>query len=101
MAGKLLTCAQGKHMKFLERFLIDLERWPWSAISRVAFGLSIPPVLDVLSGDRNRVSTYLALFIGLLVALRAIPLVLRRVLPFSAAAKEVWAERRNIAKQYD
>jgi hypothetical protein len=88
-------------MNFLERFLINLERWPWSGISRVALGLCIPPVFDALSGGRDGVSTYLALFIGLLVALRAIPLVLRRTLPFSAEAKQMWAERRYIAKQYD
>jgi len=88
-------------MKFLERFLINLERWPWSAISRVALGLGIPLVFDALSGGRDRVSTYLALSIGLLVALRAVPIVLRRVLPFSVEAKQMWAERRNIAKRYD
>jgi hypothetical protein len=43
----------------------------------------------------------LALFIGLLVALRVVPLVLRRVLPFSVEAKQIWAERREIAKRHD
>jgi hypothetical protein len=43
----------------------------------------------------------LALFIGLLVALRVVPAVMRRVLPFSVEAKELWAKRRNIAKQHD
>jgi hypothetical protein len=41
------------------------------------------------------------LFVGLLVALRVGPAVLRHVLPFSADAKEIWAVRRNIAKLHD
>jgi len=88
-------------MRFLERILISLDSWPWSAISRVAFGLGILPAFRALAGSRASVWTTLALFIGLLVALRIVPLVLRRVLPFSIEAKEIWAARRNIAKQYD
>ena len=88
-------------MKSLERFLITLDSAPWGALARVALGLSIPPVFRVLSGGRDSVWTSLALFIGLLVALRIVPTVLRHTLPFSAEAKEVWAARRNIAKLYD
>ena len=88
-------------MKSLERFLISLDSWPWSAVSRVALGLGIPPVFRVLSGGRDSVWISLALFIGLLVALRVVPAVLRHVLPFSVEAKEIWAERRNIAKLHD
>jgi len=88
-------------MKSLERFLITLDSAPWGAFARVALGLGIPPVFRVLSGGRDSVWTSLALFIGLLVALRIVPTVLRHTLPFSAEAKEVWAARRNIAKLYD
>src|SRR5467141_259383 len=88
-------------MKFCERFLINLDSWPWSAISRVAFGLCIPPVFGALSGGPDWVLTSLALFLGLVVVLRVFPVVLRRVLPFSVEAKELWAERRNIAKRHD
>src|SRR5215510_6712906 len=88
-------------MNFLERFLIDLDSWPVSAISRMALGLSILPVFRVLSADRDSVWTFSALFIGLLVLLRVVPAVLRRVLPFSGEAKKLWAERRNIAKRHD
>lgn len=88
-------------MRFLERILIGLDSWPWGAISRVALGLGIPPAFRALSGSRDVVWISLALFIGLLVALRVVPAVLRRVLPFSVEAKEIWAARRNIAKQHD
>ena len=88
-------------MKFLEPFLIALDSGPWSAIWRVALGLSIPPIFRALSGGGDAVWTALALFIGLLVVLRVVPAVLRRALPFSVEAKEIWAEQRNIAKRHD
>src|SRR5260370_908052 len=88
-------------MKFLERFLVGLDSGPWSAISRVALGLCIPPVFRALSGGRDLVWLSLALFLGLLFLLRVVPAVLRRALPFSAEAKEIWRERRNIAKLHD
>jgi len=67
----------------------------------VALGLSIPPIFRALSGGGDAVWTALALFIGLLVVLRVVPAVLRRALPFSVEAKEIWAEQRNIAKRHD
>ena len=85
----------------LERFLIALDSWPWSAISRVALGLAIPPVFRTLSGDRDSVLISLAMFIGFLAVLRVVPAVLRHAIPFSAEAKAIWAERRFIAKRYD
>lgn len=88
-------------MKSLERFLIALDSWPWSAVFRVALGLAIVPMFRALSGDRDSVWIFLALFIGLLAVLRVVPAVLRHALPFSAEAKAKWAERRFIAKRYD
>jgi hypothetical protein len=90
-----------KPIKPLERFLIVLDSGQWSAISRVGFGLAIPPVFRALSGGHDSLWTFLAFFIGLLVALRVVPAVLRLALPFSAEAKAIWAERRFLAKRYD
>ena len=67
----------------------------------MALGLGIPPVFRALSGGRDGVWTSLAMFIGLLIALRIVPAVLRRALSFSAEAKELWGERRHIAKRHD
>jgi hypothetical protein len=88
-------------MKHLERIFISVDTRPWSVISRVALGLLIPPVFRALSGGSDAVWIPLILFVGLLVALRVGPAVLRHVLPFSADAKEIWAVRRNIAKLHD
>jgi hypothetical protein len=88
-------------MEPFEHILIELDSGAWSRFSRVALGLGIVPAFRVLSGGDDSAWIFLVLFLGLLVALRVIPAVLRRALPFSAKAKAIWAERRNIAKQYD
>jgi hypothetical protein len=85
----------------LNRFLIGIDSWPWSAVYRVAIGLGIPPVFRALSGDSDSVWIFLAGFAGLLVALRVIPLALRRVLPFSAEARQAWTVRRLLARHQD
>ena len=84
-----------------EQLLIDLDSEGWSSISRVALGLAILPAFRALSGGSNRPLAFAAVFLGVLVALRLVPAVLRRILPFSAEAKAIWAERRNVARQYD
>src|SRR5882672_11588146 len=88
-------------MSSLERFLVRLDSGIWSAISRVALGLAMLPAFRALSGGRDQIWITLALFFGLLIALRVAPAMLRRALPFSDEAKKIWAERRNIAKQHD
>jgi hypothetical protein len=88
-------------MRTLERILVDLDSSPWSAISRVALGLTILPIFRQLTGSSDRIWLYAILFLGLLLALRMVPAVLRHALPFSDEAKTIWAERRQIAKQYD
>ena len=88
-------------MKHLERFLVDFDSGPSAAVSRVALGLCIPPAFRALSGDADRIWIDLALFLALLIGLRVGPAVLRKVLPFSAEAKQIWLDRRQIAKKYD
>ncbi len=90
-----------KSINSLDGLLVGIDSWPWSAIYRVAIGLGIPPVFRALLGDRASVWLFLAAFVGLLVALRVVPLVLRRVLPFSAEVKQVWLERRLLARFND
>jgi hypothetical protein len=85
----------------LDRLLIGIDEWPWSAVYRVAIGLGIPPAFRMLFGDRPSVWLFLAAFAALLLALRVVPLVLRRVLRFSAEAKQVWLERRLLARFND
>jgi hypothetical protein len=67
----------------------------------VTLGLSIPPVFRVLSGDSDRIWIDLVLFLALLIGLRIGPAVLRKILSFSAEAKQIWFDRRQIAKLHD
>ena len=88
-------------MNFLEKFLVRLDSGPWSAVSRVALGFCIAPVFRLLSGGRDQSAITLALFLGLLIALRVGPALLRAVLPFSAETEGIWFQRRQIAKLHD
>lgn len=88
-------------MRHIERFLVDLDSGPSGAVCRVTLGLCIPPVFRALSGAEDRIWIDLVLFLALLIGLRVIPAVLRKLLPFSAEAKKIWSDRRQIAKVYD
>jgi len=88
-------------MKYIEKFLVKLDSGPWSAVFRVAVGFCVPSVLRALTGGQDHIWTSLVLVLGLLIALRVIPAVLRMVLPFSAEAMGIWLRRRQIAKRHD
>ena len=88
-------------MRSLDRFLTGLDSWPWSAMSRAAFGLAIPPVFHALFAGDTSPWTFVTFFVGSLVLLRVVPALLRFALPFPAQVKEIWAERRALAKRYD
>ena len=88
-------------MQHFERYLVDLDSGPSGAVSRVTLGLCIPPVFRALSGAQDQIWIELALFLALLIGLRVGPAVLRKVLPFSAEAKKIWFDRRQIAKLHD
>ena len=88
-------------MQQIEKYLVELDSGSSSGVSRVALGLCIPPAFRALSGGSDRIWIDLVLFLGLLIGLRVIPAVLRKVLPFSAEAKKIWFDRRQIAKLHD
>jgi hypothetical protein len=88
-------------MKPIERLIVDIDSEPWSAIYRAAIGLTLPPIFRTLSGGYDSVWITFAMFIGLLIGLRVVPALLRRLLPFSAEAKQIWAARRALSKEHD
>ncbi|MEO8321653.1 MAG: hypothetical protein ABI561_25395, partial [Bradyrhizobium sp.] len=69
-------------MQLFERFLVDIDSGPSSAVSRVTLGLCIPPAFRALSGAQDQIWIDLVLFLALLIGLRVIPAVLRKLLPF-------------------
>jgi hypothetical protein len=85
----------------MERLIVKLDERPWHAVYRVALGSAIIPAWRLLFGAEPSRETLVVFFLGVLIALRVLPVVIRKALPFSASAREVWAKRREIGKKYD
>lgn len=81
--------------------VLSLEDLPWSVLYRAVIGYFLMPVCARLSRGQAETWKLIGVFVFVLVALRVVPGILRRVLPFSAGIKMVWAERRALAKRYD
>jgi hypothetical protein len=88
-------------MQLLERFLVRLDGGPWIAVSRVALGFVIAPAFRTIAAEQDQVVITLALLLALLIGLRVLPALLRGALPFSAEARSIWSQRRQVAKIYD
>lgn len=88
-------------MSLLERLLVNLNAQPWHCFWRMVLGAAIPPLFRVFTGREGSVVISLTLFVGLLVLMWLIPAVLRRLLPFAQETKQIWKDRRAIAKRYD
>jgi hypothetical protein len=83
------------------RMVLALETPPWDSAYRALIGYGIMPAYLQLFGGSSEIWKLLAFFLAILAALRIVPGVLRRVLPFSREVKTVWADRRALAKRYD
>jgi hypothetical protein len=89
------------HVPAHERIIILIERYPSSATYRIGPGYVIPLLYYRIS-SREDSDWFLALrFLCALIALRILPAVLRKVLPFINEARAIWIERRQLAKRYD
>lgn len=84
-----------------ERIAVLLDQFPYGAVYRIAIGFFLAP-LSTYFPLSARPGLSLALWlVGVLLALRLVPVVLRKVLPFSQPAIAIWAQRRQIAKRFD
>ena len=84
-----------------ERMLVRLDQPPWSALYRMGVGYAMLPLFERFFG-KDDPGWYLVLwFIGVLFALRLLPVVFRKELPFSQEVKDIWFERRQTAKRFD
>ena len=81
--------------------VLALETPPWDSAYRVLIGYGVMPIHLQLFGGNVVPWKLFVFFLALLAALRIVPGILRRVLPFSREVKTVWAERRSLAKRYD
>ena len=83
------------------KMVLALETPPWDSAYRALIGYGVMPVHLQLFGGNVVPWKLFVFFLAVLVALRIVPGVLRRVLPFPREVKTVWAERRALAKRYD
>jgi hypothetical protein len=88
-------------VKTFENLLLLAERSPWDKTWRALAGFLLVPVLRGIHGEYPSARRLITSFFWVLVALRILPMMIRRLLPFSAEAKSVWLERRLTAKRYD
>src|SRR5712691_1685328 len=84
-----------------ERILVLIEQPPWSTFYRIGIGYVMLPLFYRLFGNDDPVWRLVLWFIGILFALRLLPAAFRKVLPFSREVRDVWVERRQIAKRFD
>lgn len=61
----------------------------------------IVPAWFALRGGTGSGWTLVPFFAAILLAVRVVPIGLRRVVPFSESLAAVWMERRQMAKQFD
>lgn len=85
----------------LERSVLSVERFPWSAIYRTAVGYWMLPLFLHLSAKDDPGWSVLPWFVALLLTIRLLAAVLRKLLPFSKEVTAAWAERRVLAKRFD
>ena len=83
------------------RLLAQLDAFPYGALWRLAFGAAGLPTVHLLCRGLCHAATLFVLFIALLLALRVIPLMLRKLLRPDAELREIWASRRRLAKEFD
>jgi hypothetical protein len=64
-------------------------------------GYLVVPAWSASTGGRSADWTVFPFFLAILVALRVVPAVLRKLLPFGGSVQAIWTERRQLAKRFD
>ncbi len=91
-------------MKSIERLLVGLDTRPWDIVYRVLIGVAtllIESRFVIERGIAHSDWVLVPLLVTVFLILRAVPVVVRKILPFSNSARGVWAQRRTMAKRYD
>jgi hypothetical protein len=90
-------------MKPIERLLLCLEMRPCDMLYRAVIGFGIVMPLSRLWRKNGAASEWVLVLAltAVLLVLRAVPAVVRKVVPFSRTAQDVWRRRRDMAKFYD
>jgi hypothetical protein len=89
------------NMQLIEHASLAAQRPLWAGAIQLTVGY-----LSVLAWSRLIAAqgpgwTLFVFFLFVLLALRLVPAVLRRLMPFSRSVQAKWAERRVLAKRFD
>jgi len=84
-----------------ERILLRLDDPPWGALYRIGIGYATFSLFNCLSGGDEPDWRIILLFIGVLFAMRLIPAIVRKVVPFSQEVTKIWTKKRQLAKDFD
>jgi hypothetical protein len=90
-------------MTSVERWLVAVETRPWDVLYRALIGLATLWIVSRLkmSGVADSDWLLVPVLLAVFLALRVVPVVARKLVPFSKSAQEVWVQRRTMAKRYD
>lgn len=99
--GRLPSGEVHKSLTGFERTLASIEENPWAALYRLIVGFVALPIVSIAwTGQASAVAT-VATLVGILLALRFLPMVFRGAISFSKPLQRVWDDRRQAAKRYD
>jgi hypothetical protein len=85
----------------VDKFLLGLDEGAFGALYRVLIGFAVIPGMRLLLGSDGSDWTLVPFLLSVLGLLRAVPALIRKVVPFSAELLEAWYVRRRMAKFYD
>lgn len=83
------------------KWLFRLDTGLFGAAIRYVIGLLMVPLYVALRGTGKPFWELLAFIVIALFAIRLVPAILRKLVPFPAILQEGWAARRRLAKYYD
>ena len=84
-----------------QRLLLAFDAPPWCQLWRIGLGYAIVPAWLRLTPPGAPRWTVFPFFVGALLAVRIVPAVIRRLIPFDGAVQATWRERRRLAKRFD
>ena len=90
-----------KQSSSIESALARIEQPPWSAIYRLGIGFLVLPFYTLCLGRDGSFRSLGLFFLGVLVALKLVPAISRRVLPFTGETQALWTQQRQLTKLYD
>ena len=85
----------------IARALLNIDDGAFGALYRALIGFATLPAMSILLGNDGSDWTVVPFLLSILLLLRIVPAVIRKLVPFSGAMREVWAVRRQTAKRYD